>query len=110
MSDREQNYNGVKIIPISSRRKQIEATASFSDKKIVFRGELGIDRTEGSYKWGPQVLIALWSFELPKIDSRCNNKGYSRVQIAISREDAKKLFKEALAELEKLEPTQSKLG
>jgi hypothetical protein len=103
-------YNGVKIFSLSLSSKPIDTTVSFGNTRIVFHGKIGIDRTEGSYRWGKQVLIATWMDTLPEINNRCEQKGYSRIQIALPRDEAIKLLRKALEELEKEEPKQIQLG
>ena len=95
-------YNGVKIFALSSVSDPVAATVSFKNTRITFSGIIGVDRTEGSYKFGDEVLIALWMKNLPKIDERCSQKGYSRIQINLSIDQAISLFKISLEKLESL--------
>lgn len=88
--------------PFAGHNGKVYNSANFIfDKIIVYHGQVGIDRTEGSYRWGEQVLIAMWMKGFPKIESRCDQKGYSRIQVAMPKEEAIKMFREALNELER---------
>ena len=101
-------YNGVKIFSLSSLSSPVDATVSYSKTRITFAGKIGVDRTEGSYKFGDEILIALWTKELPKINDRCSQKGFSRIQINLSLKDAISLFKNALEKLEDLKESKKK--
>lgn len=97
------SYNGVNIYQLTLGRQIVEATVSYGETRIMYRGQIGIDRTEGSYRFGDQVLIAMWMRDLPKIETRCRQKGYSRIQINMTIPEAITMFKEALQKLEALE-------
>ena len=93
-------YNGVKIYQLAVIKQAVEATIGYGKTRIVFKGQIGIDRTEGSYRYGDEVLVALWMVGEPKVETRCPQKGYSRIQISMPIPDAIKLFKEALDKIE----------
>jgi len=47
----------------------IEGTATYGNKRVVFRGEFKIVETGGSWRWGPQLQLKLWNCEVTEEDS-----------------------------------------
>jgi hypothetical protein len=95
-------YNGVQIFLIAVGERRAVATVSFGETRMVFTGQIGINRTEGSWRYGDEVQIAMWNLENVKMEKRCKQKGYNRMQINLRIEDALRIFREAIVKLEKI--------
>jgi len=95
-------YGDVQFKELVKIKEPIDATVSFGKKRIVFHGELVVDHIEKSWKWGDQITINVWLKDLPKIETRAYNDGYSRVGIALPIEVARRFFEKLLEKLWKL--------
>jgi len=47
----------------------IEGTATYRNKRLVFRGEFKIVETGGSWSWGPQLQLKLWNCKVTEEDT-----------------------------------------
>ena len=79
----KREYNGLRINELAKYSRPVEATVAFGDKRLVFKGFFVIDTTKGSWKFGDQVQLVLWSRDLPDEELRAENDDYSRIEIAL---------------------------
>lgn len=93
------SQNPVEIQELVKVKGKVESTVSFGGRRIVFRGNLVVDHIKGSWRWGEQIAINLWTKDLPEFQSRANNDGYSRVAIALPPELARRLCEKLLEKL-----------
>ena len=92
-------YKGCKFPPLARCPVPVEATVCYANQRITIEGELRFDRTEGSWKYGSQFQIHLFTKNLPKFDKRAENNGYTRIEIAVPLKLAGPLLEETLHEL-----------
>lgn len=78
---------------------KIDSTVSFGGRRLVFKGNLVVDEVKGSWKWGHEVTFNLWTRDLPEIEARATNDGYSRVAISLKPEVARRLCEKLLEKL-----------
>lgn len=92
-------YGDVQFKELAKIREPIDATVSFGEKRIVFHGQLVVDHIEQSWKWGDQITMNVWLKDLPEIETRAYNDGYSRVAIALPVTVARRFFEKLLEKL-----------
>jgi hypothetical protein len=81
MKEKIKEDRGIKYETIEME-KEIEATCSFEDKRIVFTGILALEKMSNSWKFGKQIQIVLFGKNI-KIEHRSRNNGNDRIEIAI---------------------------
>lgn len=95
----KRKYKDMTIDELSTTKTVVEGTASFRDKRIVFKGRFTIDRTKCSWKFGNQIQFVLWCREPIKIEQRAQNDGYNRIEIAMSEKMGYNILSEAISNL-----------
>jgi len=81
-------YFGSSEVPVRIRELMkvkglVDSTVSYGEKRLVFSGNLVVDHVKGSWRWGEEVAINLWTRDLPRFENRAENDGYSRVAISL---------------------------
>lgn len=101
---------GLKIYPVATSNGNHEATVAFNKKsksfRFVFDGEISIDRTKGSWKFGDQIQFVLWTTNPVKIEKRAflsNKNNYNRIEIAVPLSVGKKMLQDALRNIAEIE-------
>ena len=92
--------NGVTYTELA-RLNNIEATVAYDDKRIVLKGCLTIDIQHGSYKYGPQLQIHLFTGTQPIFEERREHKKFTRIEIAAPEHEGADFLLHALQTLMK---------
>jgi len=81
------------------------ATATFADTHVKIEGDLTADLTKGSYAYGDEVQLKVWSREKPvvKVERAPEQKGYYRVEIYLPVSEALNFCRDVLVNFEKFE-------
>ena len=84
---------------VKTANHDVEATVTIGGKRYVFRGQLCVDHITGSWKWGEQVAINVWTVDTPQVQDRAKNDGYNRVAIALDPKLLERLCEKLLQKL-----------
>lgn len=87
-------YKGVEIHELATSQVPVEATVAYGNKRLVFRGLCTVDKTQGSWKFGEQIQLVLWTKEKVKVENRAENNGYNRIEIALPKEIGIRMIQE----------------
>jgi hypothetical protein len=90
--------NGVKYEIVESNDK-IESTVSMNNDRIIYNGKVAFEKMSGSYKFGKQIQIVVFTKDV-KIENRTFNNGFERIEIAIPYELGKIMFKEFIKKID----------
>ena len=85
----------VKFFHYAKSGRPFEATVSYGDTRLVFEGQVVFEKTQGSFKFGEQFQIVLWTKNLPLTEERAINDGYSRIEIALPLEVGERMVRQA---------------
>lgn len=89
----------VKIKELVKVKGKTDGTFCFANKRYVIRGTLAADFVQGSWKWGTQVAFNIYAKDLPQVESRPPQDGYTRLAIALNPSTARLLCEELLTRL-----------
>lgn len=78
--------------------KEVPLTLTMSEReKLVFHGPLSAEFPKGSYKYGRECVLTVWSVTYPTVQVRAYNNGFARLEIPIPVSSALRDFFLAVA-------------
>jgi hypothetical protein len=99
-------YFGCKFPNLATYKGLVTVTVSYNDPetkreiRLTFKDmNLDIDKTDGSWKYGPELQIHAWNSEPPIVEVRAVNNGYSRIEVPMYVAKGQQLLKDALDSL-----------
>ena len=98
VSLKKNSENGVDY-DIVETNSASESTATVGARKIVYVGKVAFETMSNSWKFGKQIQIVVFG-KIKTIESRANNRGYERIEIALPYEVGKELILEMAKKLE----------